>query len=35
MSVRNKIVVVLKILPSRAFLADGRSAGSHARKKIG
>ena len=32
---RNKIVVVLKLLPSRAFPVDGRSAGSHARKKIG
>ena len=31
----NKIFVVLKLLPSRAFPVDGRSVGSHARKKIG
>ena len=28
----NKIVVLLKLLPSRAFPMDGRSAGPHARK---
>ena len=28
----NKIVVLLKLLPSRAFPVDGRSAGPHATK---
>ena len=31
----NKIVVLVKLLPSRAFPVDGRSAGPHSRKVIG
>ena len=31
---RNKIVVVPKLLPSRAFPVDGRSAGPHATKMV-
>ena len=31
---RNKIVVLLKLLPSRAFSVDGRSAGPHATKMV-
>ena len=32
---RNKIVVLLKLLPCRAFPVDGRSAGPYSRKVIG
>ena len=32
---RDKIVILLKLLPPRAFLVDGRSAGHHLTKVIG